>query len=89
MWKHYVAGVIPGLVLNVIWAIYRGRYVVWVEDLIMTTIILLPFGLLAGFVGHLVSKHPPQALRDVVISFLLGILFLVAGLYLYFRISCC
>ena len=86
MWKHYVAGVVPGFVLNVLWAIYRGRYVVWVEDLFLTTIFTLPFGLLAGFIGHLVSKQPPKALRDVVISFLLGILFLLAGLFLLSKI---
>lgn len=53
---------------------------------IFFTIFTLPFGLLAGFIGHLVSKQPPKALRDVVISFLLGILFLLAGLFLLSKI---
>ena len=81
MWKHYVAGVVPGLVLNGIWTIFTGRYGFGV---ISTTIFLLPFGLLAGFLGHMAdkskSKQPPKAFRDVAISFVLGILFVIVGL---------
>jgi hypothetical protein len=91
MWKYYIAGIAPSLVYIVISAIQWGFYDVW--GLIIIIIFTLPFGLLAGFVGHMVakakSKQPPQVLRDVVISFILGILFLVAGLYLYARVSCC
>jgi len=74
MWKHYVAGVVPGLVLNIRYG-FSGN----------TTIFSLLFvGLLAGFIGHMEaqskSKQPPKALRDVTTSFVLGTLFVIVGL---------
>ena len=87
MWKHYLAGVMPGLVLNIFWAIYTSS----TEYLLISAIILLPGGLLAGFIGHMVegkaSKNPPQTFRDVVMSLMLGIIFLFPSICSYMFIS--
>ena len=89
MWKHYLAGIVPGLVVNIILALswmssfMREEYLL----LFFFTFFTLPVGLLAGFVGHMIarvkSKQPPQSFRDVKTSFVLGILFLVAFFFIY------
>jgi hypothetical protein len=85
MWKHYVAGISPSIVLRLCAAFTLVPFLgLWRNELRITTIIMYVPGFLAGLVGHLVavrkSKQPPQTFRDVMVSFVLGILFAIPSL---------
>jgi hypothetical protein len=81
MWKYYVAGVVPSLALSVIGLSF---------GLLFFPVFFLPGGLLAGFIGHMVAKKksmsPPQTIRDVRLSFALGILLLPLTYFLILNV---
>ena len=83
MWKHYLAGIMPGLVIGGIAKIFsHGGFLI-------LAILSIPGKLIAGFIGHIVhlvankkSYQLPQPFTFVRISLVLGTLSLFITYYL-------